>query len=199
MPIDSASIRARVENAANAMGRCWPLQSYIAANPLAGWEGQPFDEAVERAQRLFGGRGYPSVHQFRMAWQRGAIDPDVLSDELAAHGITAAPDDLLDRMEAAENDHEPAAEADDPLNRIMAKWLAAFLDQGQAAWPMPNREQGFYAAWRAIAPHDRQLVDRTVLADLPERRSDAVAQVLQEYPEARREAILTHHVGALPG
>ena len=199
MPIDSASIRARVENAANAMGRCWPLQSYIAANPLAGWEGQPFDEAVERAQRLFGGRGYPSAHQFRMAWQRGAIDPDVLSDELAAHGITAAPDDLLDRMEAAENDHEPAAEADDPLNRIMAKWLAAFLDQGQAAWPMPNREQGFYAAWRAIAPHDRQLVDRTVLADLPERRSDAVAQVLQEYPEARREAILTHHLAALPG
>ena len=199
MPIDSSAIRARVENAANAVGRCWPLQSYIAANPLAGWEDQPFDQAVERGRQLFGGRGYPSAQQFRMAWQHGAIDPDVLSDRLAAHGVTAAPDTLLDRMAAAEDDASATTDADDPLNRIMAKWLAAFLDQGQATWPMPNREQGFYSAWRTVAPHDAQLIDRTVLADLPERPSDAVARVLQQYPEARWEAILTHHLAALPG
>ena len=201
MPTDAAAIRARVENAAHAIGRCWPLQSYIAANPLAGWEDQPFDQAVDQARALFGGRGYPSAAQFRTAWERGAIDPDVLSDRLAAHGITASPETLLDRMEAAQRDRGAAAEeaSDDPLNRIMAKWLAAFLDQGQAAWPMPNREEGFYAAWRAVAPHDTQLTDRSVLADLPERPSPAIAQALQPYPEARWEDILTHHLAALPG
>jgi hypothetical protein len=88
---------------------------------------------------------------------------------------------------------------DDPLNRIMAKWLAAFLDQGQATWPMPHRDKGFYAAWRSIAPYDAQLPHRETLADLPERPSEAVAQALRDYPEAQWEAILTHHLTALPG
>ena len=199
MPTDSSVIRARIENAADVLGRCWPLQSYIAANPLAGLEDQPFDRAVAQAHALFGGRGYPSAAQFRQAWQQGAINPSVLNDRLIAHGVEASPEELLDRMAAAEAGDAATAAEDDPLNRLMAKWLAAFLDQGQAAWPMPNREMGFYAAWRAIAPHDAQIPHRDMLSDLPERPSEALAHVLRRYPEAQWEGIFRHHLTALPG
>ena len=201
MPIDSAALRARIENAADIIGRCWPLQTFIAANPLAGFEDQPFDQAVAQARRLFGGRGYPSAARFRQAWVQDAINPDVLARQLEPHGITASPDDLLDQMEAAEHEREAPTEeaADDPLNRVMAKWLAAFLDQGQAAWPMPNRAQGFYAAWRALAPYDAQVPHCDALTALPERPTQALAQALEGHPEAHWEAIFRHHFARLPG
>ena len=82
MPTDLSALRARVENAASVLGRCWPLQSYIAANPLAGFEDQSFHDAVATAEQLFGGRGYPSAAQLRHAWTTGAINADVLADRL---------------------------------------------------------------------------------------------------------------------
>jgi hypothetical protein len=201
MPTDLSALRARVENAAAVLGRCWPLQSYIAANPLAGFEDQSFDEAVATASTLFGGRGYPSAAQLRHAWTTGAINPDVLANRLTEHGITESPEAVLTQIEAAESEaaESGAATTNEPLNRIMAKWLAAFLDQGQAAWPMPNRADGFFAAWRAVAPHDGQLPHRRQLHEVPDRPIDALAQALHGYDEAQWEAILQRHLVDLPG
>ena len=70
------------------------------------------------------------------------------------------------------------------VNRYMIRVSAAFLDQGQAAWRMPDRPLGFYAAWRGGAAHDRALDLeglggwRTMLAALPERADDAVIALL---------------------
>ncbi len=200
MLTDRSALRARVENAANALGRCWPLQSYIAANPLAGFEDRPFNEAVRHARALFDGRGYPGVDQLRHAWTTGAIAPDHLSERLQAHGYEHAPEALLDQLEAAEHQSDGSPQHhDDPLNRIMAKWLAAFLDQGQAVWSMPHREEGFYAAWRTVAPYDTQIPNRDLLRTLPERPVDALAEALDGHPESEWEAILQHHLTALPG
>lgn len=200
MPTDLSALRARVENAANVLGRCWPLQSYIAANPLAGFEDRPFNEAVRHARALFDGCGYPRANQLRYAWNAGAIDPDHLQERLRAHEQTGPLETLLAELEAAEiRSESPAPRADDPLNRIMAKWLAAFLDQGQAAWSMPHREKGFYAAWREVAPYDTQIPNRASLRTLPERGVDALAAGLDGHPESQWEAILQHHLTALPG
>ncbi|MBA2769806.1 MAG: DUF2309 domain-containing protein, partial [Sporichthyaceae bacterium] len=70
------------------------------------------------------------------------------------------------------------------VNRYMIRVCAAFLDQGQAAWHMPDRTLGFYEAWRRGAVHDRALDLegsagwRTTLADLPDRADDAVIALL---------------------
>jgi uncharacterized protein YbcC (UPF0753/DUF2309 family) len=70
------------------------------------------------------------------------------------------------------------------VNRYMIRISAAFLDQGQAAWRMPDRPVGFYEAWRRSAEHDRALdlecSDgwRTRLAGLPDRADDAVIALL---------------------
>jgi len=70
------------------------------------------------------------------------------------------------------------------VNHYMIRLSAAFLDQGQAAWRMPDRPLGFYAAWRRGAVHDRALDLegsagwRTMLASLPDRADDAVIALL---------------------
>ncbi|HEX2573201.1 MAG TPA: DUF2309 domain-containing protein [Polyangia bacterium] len=39
---------------------------------------------------------------------------------------------------------------DDLVNPVLIRLMAAFLDQGVAYWPMPDREQGFYLAVRSL-------------------------------------------------
>jgi uncharacterized protein YbcC (UPF0753/DUF2309 family) len=41
----------------------------------------------------------------------------------------------------------------------MAKWLAAFMDEGLAEWEMPNKN-GFYNAWRKLAVYDTDMPKR---------------------------------------
>jgi len=199
MPIDRSVLRARIENAAEYIGPLWPLQTFNAANPLVGFEDEPFDRAIQHAGQLFGGRGYPSTSLFRQAWERGEIDPAILTDRLAEHGITQRPEVLLDRMDNDEGERTASPPADHVLNRVMAKWLAAFLDQGQADWPMPNREDGFFAAWRTVAPYDGAVPDIQSPSDLPATPKAAFEEVLAAYPEEQWESIFAHHLTALPG
>jgi len=199
MPIDRSVLRARIENAAEYIGPLWPLQTFNAANPLVGFEDQPFDRAVQQAEQLFGGQAYPSTNVFRQAWENGEIAPSILTDRLAEHGITQRPEVLLDRMENDEGEHRPDPPSDHALNRVMAKWLAAFLDQGQADWPMPNRDDGFFAAWRTVAPYDASVPGIDSPSDVPGTVVAAFEEVLAAYPEEQWESIFAHHLAALPG
>ena len=195
-----SALRARIENAAERLGLLWPLATFNSSNPLAGFEDLPFDEAVQEAGRLLGGRGYPRAEDFRQAWQSGEISNAVIEAKLEAAGVSETPDATLDALQDAETNADPDA-PDAPaaaLNRALCKWLGAFLDQGQSAWPMPNREWGFYAAWRALAPHDGVPgVSRST--DLPATWPDALKKVLEGIPESEWEDIFIHHLTELPG
>ncbi|WP_435067748.1 DUF2309 domain-containing protein [Haloplanus sp. C73] len=204
---DPVTIRATIDSAAERIGRVWPLYSDVGANPLSGFEDRPFPDAVAEAERLFGGRGYPQPTWFRAAWESGRIDPDVLESVLEAHGVSDSPATLLDRMEASASDRSRSADSE-TLDRIVAKWLAAFLDQGQAACPVPNREEGLYRAWRSVAPYDTEIPASSTpvatqyherLDDLPETAPEAVYAVLSDYPTEDWERIFEHHLAALPG
>ncbi len=43
------------------------------------------------------------------------------------------------------------------LNELVIKTCAEFLDEGQAVWSMPDRERGFYEAWRQVAVRNKRL------------------------------------------
>ena len=199
MPIDRAVLRARIENAAAPVGLLWPLETFNATNPLLGLEDRPFDDAVRQASALFGGRGYPTATTFRRAWEDGRIHPDVLQQQFDAHGIDASPEALLSELEAAERSPQTADPDDDPLDRAMTRWLSAFVDQGQAPWPMPRRRDGFYAAWRHLAPYDAAVPNVDRATDLPPTWAAALSDVLEDHPESTWEAVFTHHLAALPG
>jgi uncharacterized protein YbcC (UPF0753/DUF2309 family) len=193
------AIEDSIERAAESVGSVWPLHSFVTANPLSGFEDQPFADAVAEGECLFGGRGYPQPAVFRQAWEDGRIDPDRLDAELDANGISDDPESLLDEMETASQrgaDVDPATEA---VDRVLSKWLAAFVDEGRAEWPMPNREDGFYAAWRTLAPHDDEIPDCHSPSELPETASVALETGLSEYPQDRWESLFEHHLAALPG
>ena len=55
---DPVTIRAKIDSAAERVGRVWPLYSDVGANPLSGFEDRPFPEAVAEAERLFGESEY---------------------------------------------------------------------------------------------------------------------------------------------
>jgi len=194
------TIEDRIDDAAESVGAAWPLHSFVTANPLAGFEDQPFHEAVADARRLLGGDGYPSTATFRRAWADGRIDPETLRAKLDANGYDTDPEASLDAMAAAESaDDARTSPATERVDAVLTKWLAAFLDQGQAEWPMPTRERGFYQAFRTVAEHDSDIPDAGSIADLPDDPAAVVRDRLDGYPEDERTEICGFHLAALPG
>jgi uncharacterized protein YbcC (UPF0753/DUF2309 family) len=194
-------VERRIDSAAEAVGSVWPLHSFVTANPLAGFEDEPFHEAVSDAGRIVGGDGYPSADVFRRAWESGRIDPETLRTELDTHGYDADPEASLERMAAA-GPVDPATEATtatDRVDAVLTKWLSAFLDQGQAEWSMPNREEGFYEAFRTVARHDGEIPADGSIAALPEDPTEVIRNRLAGYPASRLEEILEFQLSALPG
>lgn len=49
-----ADVQAMVSNAAQCIAPVWPLETFIACNPLQGLESLPFEEALLEGKRLFG-------------------------------------------------------------------------------------------------------------------------------------------------
>jgi uncharacterized protein YbcC (UPF0753/DUF2309 family) len=199
MSTDTA-IEQGIEAAADAVGSVWPLHSFVTANPLAGFEDEPFHEAVADAERVLGGDGYPSPDVFRHALDTGRIDPEVLRTELRTHGYDD-PAASLSRMGTTEAGDATDGEstATDRVDAVLTKWLAAFLDQGQAEWAMPNREQGFYEAFRAVAPHDSEIPGGSAVTDRPTDPVDTIRACLDEYPVGEWQDIFESQLAALPG
>ncbi|MFC6954605.1 DUF2309 domain-containing protein [Halorubellus litoreus] len=193
-------IETAIDDAASVVGNAWPIHSFVTANPLSGFETQSFDDAVAQAASLLGGRGYPSADTFRRALAAGEIDRETLDAELADAGLDDDPEALLDRLaDAATTDPDDADTESERVDRVLSKWLSAFLDEGSAHWSMPNRDAGFYAAFRDVVPHDGDVPTDGVLADLPERPVDAIATVLDPYPESQWQAIFEEQLAALSG
>jgi hypothetical protein len=192
------TIQDSIDKAATTVGSVWPIHSFVTANPLSGFEDLPFGEAVTQAADLLGGRGYPAPETFRAALDDGQIDPEILASELAEHGYEADPETLLERMDTAVDSGTPDAAAE-RVDHVLTKWLSTFLDEGRAKWSMPNREAGFYAAFRAVAEHDSEIPDEGVLADLPASPIEAIQTVLEPYPESQWVPLFEKQLAALPG
>ncbi|WP_135661627.1 DUF2309 domain-containing protein [Halorhabdus rudnickae] len=192
------TIETGIEKAATTVGSVWPIHSFVTANPLSGFEEMPFPEAVRQAADLLGGRGYPRRETFRAALTAGQIDREILESELADRGYEDAPAALLERMDTAVEAESPDI-ATERAEHVLTKWLAAFLDEGRAKWPMPDRENGFYAAFHNVIEHDEQVPAKGIVADLPEDPIEVIGTVLEPYPESQWIPIFEEQLAALPG
>jgi uncharacterized protein YbcC (UPF0753/DUF2309 family) len=91
------------------------------------------------------------------------------------------------------------------VNTELIKWCGAFLDEGHAAWSMPGRERGFYAAWKSLAAQEWSpcgIKDSgRKIADLPEYPEDVVLESLEilGIPPELRQDYLSLQLTALPG
>ena len=187
-----------IERAGSAVGRAWPLHSFVTANPLSGFEDRPFHDAVHAGERLFGGRGYPAPATFERALADGRIDRRTLRSVLRAHGQDTKPEPPLGELASDDGVTPPTAGATPRVNRIVSRWLAAFLDEGDTKWPMPDRERGFYHAFESVARHDPG-VPADAVEGLPDDPTTAIERTLAGVPESASERIVLFQLAALPG
>ncbi|RFB12176.1 DUF2309 family protein [Bacillus sp. HNG] len=89
------------------------------------------------------------------------------------------------------------------LNHHIIKWCKLYVDESQGVWSMPNREEGFYQAWRKLVKMDPALntTIRKQLDELPNDADFALVEVLNrlEIPYVDIQEYLEAHLLALPG
>ncbi|MEC1435965.1 DUF2309 domain-containing protein [Bacillus spizizenii] len=89
------------------------------------------------------------------------------------------------------------------LDHHVIKWCKLYLDDSQAGWTMPNREEGFYRAWQHLIQYDPALSkkQRKRLKGWPQEAHLALQEALfaLEIPESKIQTYLEGHLLSLPG
>ncbi len=169
--IDLAPLLAQVQQAGSVIAPYWPVSSFVAVNPLGGLEHLPFEEATSTARLLFAAETHLSLEDYRAEHSAGRITDHDLLDAIAkadpagagaalqlGHAtVTAAAVIMFDLVQgplvpAAPNATDPFTES---LNAYLSTWCASYVDADTAAWALPDKEGGFFAAWRSAVELDR--------------------------------------------
>ncbi len=190
------SISKSVAEASSVIGETWPLYTFVASNPLSGYENLTFTEAIAEVQKNYGTNAFPAAKVFRQAWEHGEINKSILSSLLGKNGLTQSQEEYLNILEFQKESsilnkyHE--------LDRIMTKWLSAFMDEGLAEWEIPYKSEGFYTAWRFLVVYDSE-TGNTSLRDIPKTSAKTLEQTLSQFSEIDHTKILKRHLASLPG
>ncbi|UKF28296.1 putative inorganic carbon transporter subunit DabA [Clavibacter nebraskensis] len=204
-------VRAHVAGAARSVAPTWPLTSFIAVNPMSGYQDRPFHELAASAGEC---PAMPEAHYLRAA-ERGEIPPAALRAALQQVVPELARDDAsggsaiaaLDIAMAALRQPPPSAgdegagdDAGEPADQHLASVLARF--HADPVWA-PPAAGSLYARFRDLSAHDPALPRRArrALAALPESPEGAIAEImaLHGITPQRREPVMAQQLHALPG
>lgn len=189
-------LNASIEEASSIIGKTWPLYGFVTSNPLSGYENLSFEKAIQQVKKYLGVSALPSALMFRQALEHHEIDQNILHEMLLMSGHKQKPDFYLDKMEL--NKPIITKNTNHELDRIVAKWLGAFMDEGMAEWEMPGRSKGFYEAWRKLAIYDQELHFKAV-TDLPETANEVLEAFIKKHSNQSIVNIFKKHIAALPG
>ena len=224
---ERAALRSDVALAGRILAPTWPIETFIAVNPLGGLEDRPFPQAVATAGEALGARGTLDEASYRALYADGRISDEDLDGALRRrlgsaisrpvtvgsrtvaaaallradllHGRPAPPPRRVVRLRS----EEAAPAVTDMVDAQTAKWCAAYLDDGHAGWRMPGRDNGFFVAWHDLAGRDRTIpaAVRARLGDLPSRAEDVALAALAELgvDGTGRRGYLQAHLARLPG
>lgn len=173
-----AAIEAAIAAACGKIAPLWPLKHFVAVNPFLGFAGQPFGATAATLKRVAKIDMLASRSFYRDAIASGAIDDAALMEALQrAPSDVDHPASLTELKDAATKEPDqsirpPAvvstvaeildslADGDRQASLVgfmieeISKWCAAYFDEGQASWRMPQRSLPPYAAWRRSARYD---------------------------------------------
>lgn len=207
-------LRAAVARSTRSLAPVWPLSSFIAINPLGAREGEPFEVAATTRPRasFLADHRRGRITDFDLAAAVRERVPELAASagvrvgeqcwDAAALVARELVDGELDWATAQTEAAGPPAEHRELIDQIVSKWLATYLDP-HPLWPMPDREQGLWAAWRAVAVYDTQVPRRARarLRQLPASADAALDQALtaMRIDGERLDAVLRLESEALPG
>jgi uncharacterized protein YbcC (UPF0753/DUF2309 family) len=190
------NLKKNIQKASQVIGKTWPLYSFVTSNPLSGFENDHFEKATKNAKETRGARVFPKTKVFLKAYREGEIDKNVLSKLLANNNLFESPEHYLESLDAIKDTQ--TQNTNSKLDRVMIKWLMAFMDEGLADWEMPFKEDGFYSSWRILATYDDDINVKS-LAKIPKTSAEALSKILEDYNDEDQIAIIKHHIAALPG
>ena len=228
---NSAMVQALISNASEIIAPYWSLKTFIAVNPLKGFEDQHFLDAAKQAKKYFSANCFLKKSKYLELYDRGEIslaalnehfekmledielDIRVLDKEINLKKLLweiffSRELEFKNLANPSVYPHSRRVESGDLLgdvNNYMIKIFNHFFDEGISVWQMPNREKGFYAAWKALALYDSDLkLDKHLkewfeqLPDCPER---ALIVLLDSLGIKREdwEEYLKASLAALPG
>lgn len=208
---DRARARVVAGRAASTVVPTWPLDAFVATNPLGGLDTLTPAQAFARMSAMRGTRSHLDDDVARRWWREGRISPAAVVEARAAAGPAAerATDvsadvrawwtagDLVDELAGT----DVVRRADEET----AVWCAAVYDRGEAAWGAPATG-GLWSTWRVLGARGaaRGLGVRGFrrwAAALPSRPDEAIVVLLAQagYPLERWEQVLSRTANRLPG
>jgi hypothetical protein len=228
---NSAMVQALISNASEIIAPYWSLKTFIAVNPLKGFEDKHFLEAAKQAKKYFSANCFLKKSQYLELYDREEIslaalnehfekmledielDIRVLDKEINLKKLFweiffSRELEFKNLASPSVYPHSRRVESGDLLDKVnnyMIKFFNHFFDEGISVWQMPNREKGFYAAWKALALYDSDLkLDKHLhewfkqLPDCPERALIVLLDSLGVKREDWEEYLKTS-LAALPG
>ncbi len=204
-----AALEAAIDGACRKIAPLWPLAHFVAVNPFLGFSKQSFAATTATLKRVTRTHMLMPRAFYREAIETGAIADADLEAALAKTARIDAPTDVAALKAAAARQPQAPnarqaviatvaevldalADGDRQASRVgfmiddISRWCAAYFDEGQASWRMPNRDLRPYAAWRASARYDRNPevmgvrgFRRAILA-LPEDPVEAIGAVVEK-------------------
>jgi len=192
----NSDFTASIEEASSVIGKTWPLYGFVTSNPLSGYEDKTFGHAIRKASKYLDASVLPSSSMFAQAWASGEINNHILKKMLEEAGLHQQSEFYLKEMERLK-DSKPVNE-NRKLDRIIAKWLCAFMDEGMGEWEMPGRENGFFSCWRKLGIYDQE-IGISSKNEIPETADQALSAYLMGYSYQECVSIFSEHLAAMPG
>ncbi|WP_063934789.1 YbcC family protein [Archangium violaceum] len=196
------------------VGEDWTLNDLAAALLGPSWKSADVKAVTRELAAVFGGNGgLPSLRErlakepevFAVSALWAACRTPLLTPETPE---APAPEAVRSHREVLRD--ITGEDASDLVNPHLIRACAAFLDEGVSHWPMPERERGLFAAWRALKLRGSGVLPHWLaglheeLAESERRGLSARDTVLAALdtlgvPESRWEEYVVRVLLALPG
>ncbi|NBB79367.1 MAG: DUF2309 family protein [Verrucomicrobia bacterium] len=227
------ALMERVRLTCQKVAPLWPLSHFVAVNPFVGFVDQRFARVAESFQRIQKAQVVLPRDWFSAKYASGAIghedvraavdeaSPEVV-ESFAAEGEALSVERLVALLnesgavdEAFEQscafsaymDSREGTQWQHIIREEVAKWCAAYDDEGQSSWKFPWKDLCLYNGWKEAASIDRNpelngLVGfRQFVADLPDEPEAVVARAVEtlQVPDNRIESLVYRILMTLPG
>ncbi|MGB0743233.1 MAG: putative inorganic carbon transporter subunit DabA [Opitutales bacterium] len=213
------ALSSQINAACSKIAPLWPLSHFVAVNPFVGFADQNFARAADAHKRIQGSDTVLPKHWFKQKFEAGdighedvraavaAATPELAGSFEAAHQALTA--DNLIALLAQPDEHETpvyqtcsfSAYLDaregthwqEVIREEVAKWCAAYDDEGQSSWKFPWKDLSLYAGWKAAAQIDRNPElnglkgFRKFVAGLPEDPHQLMEQAIQTLQRLRAQ------------
>ena len=227
------TLSSQIDSATSKIAPLWPLSHFVAVNPFIGFADQDFAYTAEAHKRVQGSDLVMPITWFKEKFESG----DVRLENLRAAVAVATPEivesfESADQLLSAENvvallscsekdpdplyqtcsfsaylDSREGTQWQHVIREEVAKWVAAYDDEGQSSWKFPWKDLSLFEGWKAAARIDRNpelnglTGFRKFVASLPDNPHAVINQAVEmlQMPEERIESLFYRIMLTLPG